>query len=364
MGIVKVDKEGNAVPAPPVVIRKGIGVSQAPGSMERSPSVIPPPPLPLIKGTLSMPISSVDEDCVTKRLYVGVFQPVESNAAGAADPSDSVEAIRISPDDTPRVSYNTAEHDIGKDAMDIDEDAVTKELRIERITDFTGKRSINVAAVQVRSLPSNTDSWKKSTLPPQSASRGGIRSAVHAIFPALFGFVQKAVDAITISTPRRTPTLPPKRSAAAPSPSPSPKTDKPRLRLSVNTYTRDLYQEIRHALKPAPTKALPVVDKTGFSIDVAEPPKISVNALLLRRAEKYSLLIRGRAVHPIAIRDIMVFADKKKVLYLSNALREDAGYMEFSADVPLVGAVSSVLVVARHDDHVMGSQSLLIKKTG
>ena len=366
MGMAMGDKEGKAAPAPPMaVVRENNGGNRPPEVMRRSPSTIPPPPLPLVKGSLSIPIPKQDDDdCVTKRFYVNVFHPAEGVGGGTSTASDSVEAIRILPDDTSQVAFNAKEYDI-------DEDAVTKEIRFERTTGSSKKRNRNNSvAVRIRSIPSDTGSWKMGERDRLTLPGSSVRSALQAVFPKLLGYMQKAMGALTLPPVHRTPT-PSLASArgskvpiSVPRPSRGNKTDKPRLRLSVNTYSRDLYQEIRSALNPAVSKALPAVDKKGFSITAAEPPKISVNALLLRRADKYSLLIRGRAVHPIAIRDIMVFADKKKVLYLSNALRDDAGYMEFSADVPLTGAVSNVLVVARHDDNVMGSQSLLIKKTG
>jgi hypothetical protein len=58
----------------------------------------------------------------------------------------------------------------------------------------------------------------------------------------------------------------------------------------------------------------------------------------------------------------MVFADKQKILYLSSASREDAAFIEFSADVPLYSYTNHILVVARHDEDVMGSQSLFVRR--
>ena len=100
---------------------------------------------------------------------------------------------------------------------------------------------------------------------------------------------------------------------------------------------------------------------TNFSYAVFSPPRIVLKGALLRRDNVSTLILRGRAVHPLCVRDVMVFADKKKILYLSNASRDNAGYIEFSADIPLSESVSHVLVVARHNNEVMGSQSLLVK---
>ena len=85
-------------------------------------------------------------------------------------------------------------------------------------------------------------------------------------------------------------------------------------------------------------------------------PRSSASLVLIS-----TLILRGRAVHPLCVRDVMVFADKKKILYLSNGSRSDAGYIEFSADIPLSESVRHILVVARHNDEVMGSQSLFVK---
>jgi hypothetical protein len=327
------ENENHSHPEPPRAMREPL---HPPGPMRRT-STIPPPPLPVSQQHLPMPIPTVDEDCVTKRFYVNVFQPVDPIIAAMSDADvTTVDSIRITPEDTPQVSYR-------EPLFDIDEDAVTKEIRIQRLTDLTSGRTDNSTAMRVRTLPTDDTLWRKDlSRRPERSNILNRLDALRSVFPSVRASLRKL---LTVFSPVAIPVL--RKATQLPRPlkrSPAPKDD-------------------RNALQPAGQTTVPAVDSTGFSIAISEPPKIAVNAVLLRRADKHSLLIRGRASHPIAIRDIMVFADKKKILYLSNAMREDAGYMEFSADVPLIGAVNSILVVARHDDHVMGSQSLMIKKS-
>lgn len=351
-GATMVEEENRTHPGPPRVSREQIGASQPPGPLPRRPSSIPPPPLPFAQPQPLplIPKRSVDEDCVTRRFYVDVFHPVSPVVNSTEDSLDAVDSIQITPEDTPQVSYKQT-------LFDIDEDAVTKEIRIRRIDDSSDGNQAR-PAVQIRTLPADDTLWQKRRIQKAKTDVGRLLSSVIPRFLAMVGKTTTffaSHTSIQNHKPVRSKQLPTKNSVR--------REDKNRLRLSVNSYTRDLYREIRNALNPAAVGEVPRIGTEAYSIALLDPPKISVNALLIRRTDKYSLLIRGKASHPIAIRDIMVFADKKKILYLSNALRDDAGYMEFSADVPLLGAVNSILVVARHDDQVMGSQSLMITKT-
>ncbi len=121
-------------------------------------------------------------------------------------------------------------------------------------------------------------------------------------------------------------------------------------KLTVNAFSKTLQ-----------ARENPQLSGADFSYSVHSPPKIALRGSLLRRRNTSTLILKGRAVHPLCVRDVMVFADKKKILFLSNGSRSNAGYIEFSADIPLNDSVSHILVVARHNDEVMGSQSLLVK---
>jgi len=355
-GAVMAEDNRNLHPVPPKASREPLGASNPPGPMQRRPSTIPPPPLPVVQPQ-PIPLipkkqSVVDEDCVTRRFFVDVFQPVGRTTNMPTAGEGSVDSIRITPEDTPHVAYKQT-------LFEIDEDAVTREFRIHRDSEPSGGYPVHETAMRIRTLPSDDTLWKN-RLARRSAAESPRKGLLSALVPSLMAAVEKATTLFQSLGNHRHPagvrTRALKKHAGA-------KTDRDHLRLSVNSYTRDLYREIRNALNPASSREVLRVGTHEYAVAVSEPPKIAVNALLLRRSDKFSLLLRGKASHPIAIRDIMVFADKKKILYLSNAMRDDAGYMEFSADVPLMGAVSSVLVVARHDDHVMGSQSLVITKS-
>lgn len=363
-GEAMVEEKRHIQPEPPRASREPLGVLNPPGPLPNRPSTIPPPPLPVVQ---PQPIPlipkkpyTVDEDCVTRRCSVDVFHAIHSPVSSPIDAEESLDSIQITPEDTPQVAYKQS-------LFDIDEDAVTKEIRIRRvgetITGISTSITDHEAAMRIRTLPSDDTLWKsrqtrRSPNPSEPSRLGFLRTFV----PALLAVIEKATSSLRSTKNAIQPIVGGSRFRGLKKHSTS-KNEKRQLRLSVNSYTRDLYREIRNALNPASAGEVLRVGTEEYAIAVAEPPKIAVNALLLRRSDKYSLLIRGKATHPVAIRDIMVFADKKKILYLSNAMRDDAGYMEFSADVPLLSAVSSVLVVARHDDAVMGSQSLVISKS-
>ncbi len=349
-----VDNDNYSGPLPPRPLNERPGASEPPGPLRRPISTIPPPPLPVVQPHLSGPIIPLTEDdCVTKRLYVDVFKPLSVTSSTEEHSAPSVDIIEIHPSEMDDIDYHS-------DDDGIDDDAVTKEIRIERLSQITAGNPDHAAAVRVRTLPTDDTLWRsdaarrssdKLSVPIPSRKTAlfpTIRAALRRIFSAVFSEQSALVRSLN-HAPRL------KKSGTDYKPG--------RLRLSVNTYTRDLYQEIRRALNPKHNEASITLDNDNYLIMTAVPPQIAVNAMLLRRADKFSLLIRGRASHPISIRDIMVFAEKKKILFLSNSARDDAGYMEFSADVPLEAAVGNILVVARHNDQVMGSQSLIIQKS-
>ncbi len=132
--------------------------------------------------------------------------------------------------------------------------------------------------------------------------------------------------------------------------------------MGANSYSAELYKEMRQAVHAGGGGAKTHLPLPKYSYLVSRPPRIVLKGFLLRREQGVSLMLRGRAIHPRSVRDVMVFADKRKVLYLSSAARNDAGCIEFSADIPITRASSHILVVARHSDEVMGSQSLYVKR--
>ena len=90
-----------------------------------------------------------------------------------------------------------------------------------------------------------------------------------------------------------------------------------------------------------------------------EPPKIQVKGTLVRRTKKGSVLLKGRAMHPVGVRDVVVFRGDQKILYLPSAAHAD--HIDFSIEVPLEAGANNILIVARHDDKVMGSESVFIR---
>jgi hypothetical protein len=132
--------------------------------------------------------------------------------------------------------------------------------------------------------------------------------------------------------------------------------------MGANSYSSELYKEMRQAIQAGPNVSRANLPMPRYTYLVSRPPRIVLKGFLLRREKQTSLMLRGRAIHPLSVRDVMIFADKRKILYLSSAARNDAGCIEFSADIPLLSETSHILVVARHNDEVMGSQSLFVRR--
>ncbi len=329
-----------------------LGAKEPPSPMTQRPSTIPPPPLPVAQAYFPIPSPlTEDENCVTKRFYVNVFeptaQPLQNDIISIDYESDDdePEQLELSNDQQTQVFYRN-------NKFEIDEDAVTKEIRIQRLANFSSKRAGNLAAMEIRTLP--TEDLSSPEIKQQ------ILTLKSKLSPLIEAYRIAKNTLFSFWTQYR---LKRNRFASYIDNDPRHKIDSTRLRLSVNSYSEDLYNDIRGILRSASTLSNPAIKQDGFSISLSQPPQISVNAALLKRTDIYSLLIRGKASHPVAIKDIMVFADKKKILHLSNAIRANAGFMEFSADVPLENAVSDIVVVARHNETVLNSQSLTIKKS-
>ncbi len=90
-----------------------------------------------------------------------------------------------------------------------------------------------------------------------------------------------------------------------------------------------------------------------------EPPKIQIKGSLVKRTKKNTFLLKGRAMHPVNVRDVVIFRGEQKILYLPS--RTTADHIDFSAEIPLEDGANNILVVARHNDKVMGSESVFIR---
>ena len=90
------------------------------------------------------------------------------------------------------------------------------------------------------------------------------------------------------------------------------------------------------------------------------PPTIKLSGKTVRRVSSDKTTIEGIATHPSSIRDVMVFAEDQKVLYLQS--NEATNEVAFKADVPLKEGVNHIIIVARHDDKVVGTESLFVRR--
>jgi hypothetical protein len=92
------------------------------------------------------------------------------------------------------------------------------------------------------------------------------------------------------------------------------------------------------------------------------PPKIEIkNAAVQRRSDK-SVTIKGSATHPSFVRDVIIFVGDKKVLYQPSVNNTESKRIDFSADVPLEEGANQIMIVARHNDKVMGMQTIFVRR--
>ena len=93
-----------------------------------------------------------------------------------------------------------------------------------------------------------------------------------------------------------------------------------------------------------------------------EPPVITIKGATVKKVKGATTKIEGYASHPSYVRDVMIFAEDQKVLYAPSAKDGKAKRIDFSADVPLKEGANHIIVIARHDDKIIGSESLFIRR--
>ena len=382
-------KDNSTVPNPPKAAQRGGGLLNPPKATSSRNSITPPPPESDDAGMPVMDDSMVEDSAATARLQVGwLRQPViseepskteplmlrnirlapqHSTAQAAASPSEAPPPRAAPPQSRSRVTAPVARK--RPLAYDLDEDAVTKKIVINRIVtvspDKRDPQRINshlrietVDAHGAGGVPVTTGEFRnpmESDRPTDLSALGKATQAAQRrslVLPTLRSGLRKVLA--IFSGNAKGDGFGNGRGIIDPSSN--------QYNLGANSYSAELYKEMRQAAKSGidfRNSKLPV---PRFTYLVSRPPRIVLKGFLVRREKATSLMLRGRAIHPLCVRDVMVFADKKKVLYLSSAARNDAGCIEFSADIPLTGETSHILVVARHNEEVMGSQSLYVRK--
>lgn len=101
-----------------------------------------------------------------------------------------------------------------------------------------------------------------------------------------------------------------------------------------------------------------------YKADLRQPPLLSVDGEVVRRVQKETVNIRGRAEHPDRIRDVMVFVGDRKLLYQPSQDGKPKGQLVFSVDVPLEEGANFVTIVARYDDKTMSALPVFIRRDG
>ncbi len=92
-----------------------------------------------------------------------------------------------------------------------------------------------------------------------------------------------------------------------------------------------------------------------------EPPTIEISGTTVRKVSSSKALVEGVATHPNMLRDLIIFAEDQKVLYL-QASQKAQKKIAFSTEVPLKEGVNHITIVARHDDKVLGTAFLFIRR--
>ncbi len=110
--------------------------------------------------------------------------------------------------------------------------------------------------------------------------------------------------------------------------------------------------QVQEGNKPAP----------NFEPFILIPPQISIEGLSVHRISKKFINVKGIAKHPSSVRDIIVFVGNKKVLYLPSIQNSKSAQLVFNVDVPLEEGANHIMVIARHNDKIMGTRSLFVRR--
>ena len=93
------------------------------------------------------------------------------------------------------------------------------------------------------------------------------------------------------------------------------------------------------------------------------PPQISIAGDQVRRTSAPELRLKGWAEHPDGLRDVMVFVGERKVAYVPNSGDRGSERIDFAVDIPLEGGANRIFVIARHDDKVLGTETVFVRQT-
>ena len=370
-------KDNIPVPNPPKAVQRGFGLLNPPRRSAGRNSITPPPPEP---DDTDAPFDDTEfDESATQRIQVGFLrQPARANEISKTEPL-LLQNIRLASGMGTRQSntQGTASSDLLKPrrhkrplSYDLDEDAITKKIVVNRIVTVTpGNNNVHTPNTHIRvetteqvthpsGVPITTGEYRNplaSERPTDLSALGRATKAAEqrlSVLPSIRSGIRKVLSILS----------PHQKGENLEVTTPMIEPSDTHYNLGVNSYSTELYKEMRHALQAGADPRKNNLPVPRYTYLVSRPPRIVLKGFLVRREKKTSLMLRGRAIHPLCVRDVMIFADKKKVLYLSSAARNDAGCIEFSADIPLNGDTSHILVVARHNDEVMGSQSLFVRK--
>lgn len=92
------------------------------------------------------------------------------------------------------------------------------------------------------------------------------------------------------------------------------------------------------------------------------PPEITIQGDRVRRVSTEKVNLKGTVEHPVRVRDLMVFVGDRKVAYLPNKGASSEKKMTFNVEVPLEAGANRVMIVARHNDKVISTIPVFIRR--
>lgn len=132
----------------------------------------------------------------------------------------------------------------------------------------------------------------------------------------------------------------------------------------VGNFFRVALTKDRYAWVAADETAPGGKGKPSYDLEMIRPPKIEVSGKWVRRVDAEKIHLEGRASHPQSIKDIMVFAGDRKLLYKPCNGSCDNTSLAFELDIPLDVGINQIVVIARHSSKVGASETIFVRRNG
>lgn len=97
-----------------------------------------------------------------------------------------------------------------------------------------------------------------------------------------------------------------------------------------------------------------------FVPNITQLPKIDIDGADSQTVNKAEVVLKGLISHPHGLRDLLVFVDGKKVEY--EQVKGRANEQSFVFTIPIEPGANNISVMARHDNHIVASKSLFVRR--